>query len=119
MSSGSDEYLPSTPPFQENTACGPPESEERTLFFMENKMNIIAKLLHLLSLNYAYGCELNNGDKISYSLDRGLVFYEKFCKNYRDGYAYDIHCVNDESEEYLEKLLNKVKNAIIRDIKAY
>ena len=82
-------------------------------------MNIITKLLHLLSLHYAYDCELTNGDRIAYDLNRGLVFYKKLCKDYQDGYAYDIHCVNDESAEYLKKLLNKVKRAIISDIRAY
>ena len=84
---------------------------------------IIEKIIDLL---FAYGnqyrnydIELKNGDRVSISKERCLVFYEKLCKGFRDGYAYDVKCINGEAEEKLYNILNKVKRAIVRDVMKY
>ena len=85
--------------------------------------NIVEKLLSLLSLygnQYLnYRIEIANGDVVDISKERGLVFYGTLQKHFKDGYAYDFKVVNSEPEETLMKILQKVKRAIIADIRAF
>lgn len=83
----------------------------------------IKKIIELLSIwgNQYRNCdiELSNGDRVSISKERGLVFYETLCKDFTEGYAYDVQCINDKPDRMLDKVLDKVKRAISCDIMAY